>query len=200
MKTAIKTLAALGLMAGLAGAAFGQAPAPAAPAADPKPDYTAIHMDPVEVGKSAKDTWAKIGAFCDLGTWMKIDCKVTSGTGDVGSVRSIAGGRVTEIMTAKSEYGYGYTQPAVTGKWFNTYHGFLEVVPVSATKSKILYTLLVDEGDKADQAAKDADVARRKTQFQGAVMNMKAIAEGKPLPGPAAPAAAAKPAAPAKPN
>ena len=34
---------------------------------------------------------------------------MTSGAGTVGSVRVIAG-RVTEVMTAKSQYGYGYTQ------------------------------------------------------------------------------------------
>jgi hypothetical protein len=185
MKTTILKLAGLGLAAAFAaGGALAQTPAPAAA---PTPDYTAIHME-TSVDKSAKDTWAKIGAFCDLGTWMKIDCKVTSGTGDVGSVRAIAGGRVIEVMTAKSEFGYGYTQPAVMGKWYNLYHGYLEAVqdPKNKNKSTLKYTLLVDEGDK-DAAGKEKDVANRRRQFEGALANMKAIAEGKPLPPPAAP-------------
>ena len=47
-------------------------------------------------------------------------------------------------MTAKSEFGYGYTQPNVEGKWYNLYHGFMEVRPVTATTSKIYYTLMQD--------------------------------------------------------
>lgn len=202
MKSAISTLVGFGLAAALcAGAGLAQTPAPAPAAAPPTPEYFAIHME-TTVDKSAKDTWAKVGAFCDLGTWLKIDCKITSGTGDVGSVRGIAGGRVTEVMTAKSEFGYGYTQPAVMGKWYNLYHGFLEAVqdPKSKNKSKLVYTLMLDESDKADQAAKDKDVANRRKQFEGALANMKAIAEGKPLPGAAPAAAPATPAKPTKPN
>jgi hypothetical protein len=101
---------------------------------------------------------------------------VTSGSGDVGSVRLIAG-RVTEVMTAKSEFGYGYTQPNVEGKWYNLYHGFMEVRPVTATTSKIYYTLMQDQSDKADKAAIDKEVARLKGQFEGALANMKKLAE-----------------------
>ncbi|MBI1358954.1 MAG: hypothetical protein GC155_01585 [Alphaproteobacteria bacterium] len=172
MKSAIFKLAALGIAA----SGFGAGAALAA-----EPDYVAIHMDPVEVNMPAKDVWAKIGGFCDIKKWIvagrEIPCEMT-GSGDVGSVRKI-GGAVIEVMTAKTETGYGYTQPAVEGKWYNLYHGFLEVVPLSKSKSKIMYTLMLDESDKADQAAKDADVAKRKTQFQAAVNNMKALAEAK---------------------
>jgi hypothetical protein len=38
---------------------------------------------------------------------------------------------------------------------------------------------MYDVSNLADKAAKDADVARRKTQFEGALRNMKAIAEAK---------------------
>jgi len=134
----------------------------------------------ITVNKPAADVWAKVGGWCDISKWITptggVPCEVTSSHSDVGSVRVIAG-RVTEIMTAKSELGYGYTQPAVEGKWYNTYHGFLEVRPVSATTSKIVYTLMLDVADKADQAAKDADVAGRKKQFEGALGNMKKLAE-----------------------
>jgi len=81
------------------------------------------------------------------------------------------------VMTAKSEMGYGYTQPAVEGKWYNLYHGFLEARPIDANTSKLVYTLMLDVADKADQAAKDADVAGRRKQFEAALGNMKKLAE-----------------------
>ncbi len=145
----------------------------------PKPEYVSIPME-ITVNKPAADVWSKVGGWCDISKWITptggVPCEVTSSHSDVGSVRVIAG-RVTEIMTAKTELGYGYTQPAVEGKWYNTYHGFVEVRPVNATSSKIVYTLMLDVADKADQAAKDADVAGRKKQFEGALANMKKLAE-----------------------
>lgn len=152
-----------------------------APAAAKAPNYVAIPMS-IEVNKSAKDVWAKVGAdYCAISVWIappnKVPCEIKSGTGEVGTVRVIAG-RITEVMTAKSEFGYGYTQPNVEGKWYNLYHGFMEVRPVTATTSKIYYTLVQDQSDKADQAAVDADVARLRKQFEGALANMKKLAEG----------------------
>jgi hypothetical protein len=41
----------------------------------------------------------------------------------------------------------------------------------------MLYTLMLDVSDKADQAAKDADVTRRRTQFEGLLKVMKDMAE-----------------------
>jgi hypothetical protein len=165
------------------GAAYAQqGTAPAAPAGTwPAPNYVSIPME-ITVNKPAKDVWAKVGAdYCGISKWItpagNVPCEIKSGKGEVGTVRVIAG-RVTEIMTAKSEFGYGYTQPAVEGKWYNTYHGFMEVRPVDAKSSKIFYTLMQDEADKKDQAAVDADVARLRKQFEGALANMKKLAEG----------------------
>lgn len=168
----VSLLAGAAMAVGLAGTASAQG-------AWPKPEYVSIPME-ITVNKPAADVWAKVGGWCDISKWITptggVPCEVTSSHSDVGSVRVIAG-RVTEIMTAKTEFGYGYTQPAVEGKWYNTYHGFVEVRPVSATTSKIVYTLMLDVADKADQAAKDADVAGRKKQFEGALGNMKKLAE-----------------------
>ncbi len=168
----VSLLAGAALAVGLAGTASAQG-------TWPKPEYVSIPME-ITVNKPAADVWAKVGGWCDISKWITptggVPCEVTSGNSEVGSVRVIAG-RVTEIMTAKTELGYGYTQPAVEGKWYNTYHGFLEVRPVSATTSKIVYTLMLDVADKADQAAKDADVAGRRKQFEGALGNMKKLAE-----------------------
>lgn len=146
--------------------------APAAFAAE----YTTIALE-IDVAKPAKEVWAKVGGYCDIAEWLKVDCAITSGDGGFGTVRVLAGGRVTEILVAKTELSYGYTQPVREGQFYNLYHGFMEARPVSATTSKLLYTLVYDVSDKPDQAAKDADVAQRRTRFEGALQNMKAIAE-----------------------
>ena len=156
-------LTALAMMAGAA-------PAFAAP------EYVTIAME-IDVNKPAAEVWAKVGEYCDISEWLKLECAITSGDGGMGTVRSLAGGRILEIMIARTDLSYGYTQPVVEGQFYSLYHGFMEAKPVSATTSKLLYTLVLDESDKADQAAKDADIARRRTSFETALKNMKAIAE-----------------------
>lgn len=143
------------------------------------PEYRTIHME-IEVARPAKEVWARVGGYCDISKWIpSLDCKMTSGDGDIGSVRELGGGRVTEILVGKTDLSYGYTQPVKPGEFYNLYHGFMEARAVSATTSKILYTLVYDISDKADDAAKDADVARRRTTFETALKKMKEIAEAK---------------------
>ena len=162
-----------GLSTALALVAFAAgAPALAAP------EYVTIEME-IDIGKPAAEVWAKVGGYCAIAEWLNVDCSITSGSGDVGTVRVLAGRRVTEILVGKTDLSYGYTQPAREGQFYNLYHGFMEAKPVTATTSKMLYTLVYDISDKADQAAKDADVQRRRTMFEGALKNMKALAEGK---------------------
>jgi len=148
----------------------------AVPALAAEPEYATIKME-VNIAKPAAEVWAKVGKYCDIAEWLKLDCKITSGDGGMGTVRSLAGGRVLEILVAQTELSYGYTQPAKEGAFYNLYHGFMEARPVTAKTSKMIYTLVVDESDKADKAAKDADIARRRTSFEAALQNMKAIAE-----------------------
>jgi hypothetical protein len=38
---------------------------------------------------------------------------------------------------------------------------------------------MLDESDKPDQAARDADIAARRTRFEGALLKMKALIEAK---------------------
>ena len=160
----LTTLVALGALAaaGAAGAA--------------EPEYKTIEME-IDVAKPAKDVWAKVGGYCDISVWLAVECKITSGDGGMGTVRVLAGGRVTEILVAQTDLSYGYTQPAREGQFYNLYHGFMEVKPVTDRSSKILYTLVYDVSDKPDQAAKDADVAQRRTRFEQALKNMKDLVE-----------------------
>jgi hypothetical protein len=143
-----------------------------------EPDYATIKME-IEIAKPAAEVWSKVGGYCDISKWLGFDCKLTKGAGEIGSIRALAGGRIMEIMIAKTALSYGYTQPAPEGKFFNMYHGFLEAVPVNAKSSKMVYTIFIDESDKADQAAKDADLAGRRTRFEAALKKMKELAEAK---------------------
>jgi hypothetical protein len=166
MKRSLTALAALAALT-VAGAALAAGP-----------EYQTIKME-IDVAKPAKDVWAKVGGYCDIATWLKVECAITSGDGGVGTVRVLAGGRVTEILIGMTDLSYGYTQPVREGQFYNLYHGFMEAKPVTATSSKIVYTLVYDVSDKADQAAKDADVAQRRTRFEGALKTRKELAEAK---------------------
>jgi hypothetical protein len=148
-----------------------------APAMAAEPEYVTIEME-IDVNKPAAEVWSKVGGYCDIAKWLpQLDCAITSGEGGMGTVRALAGGRIKEILIAQTELSYGYTQPAVEGQFYNLYHGFMEARPVSDTTSKMLYTLVLDVSNLADQAAKDADIARRRTSFETALTNMKNLAE-----------------------
>ena len=53
----------------------------------------------------------------------------------------------------------------------------LEAKPTSDKTTKLLYTLMYDISDKADKAAKDADIAGRRTRFEAGLKAMKDMAE-----------------------
>jgi hypothetical protein len=145
-------------------------------AAFAKPEYATIKME-IDVAKPAAAVWAKVGKYCDISQWLNLDCTITEGDGGIGTVRSLAGGRVEEILVGKTELSYGYTQPAKDGQFYNLYHGFMEAKPVTKQTSRIVYTLIYDVSDKPDQAAKDAGIAKRRGVFEGALKKMKQIAE-----------------------
>jgi len=163
-----------------------QTPAPAAqpPAAASgnivvaAPTYTSILME-VAVNKPAADVWKRVGKYCDIGEWLRIPCTITSGKdGEVGAIRSVA----NEVLVGKTELSYTYTQPVREGRPYNLYHGTLEARPVTATTSKLVYTLFFDNSMLADDAARAADKTRRTAQFTQALENMKILAEGGTLP------------------
>jgi len=143
-------------------------------AADPQ--YTTIKME-IDVARPAAAVWAKVGGYCDISKWLDVDCVIKSGDGGIGTVRVLGGGRVTEILVGRTELSYGYTQPVREGQFYNLYHGFVEARPVTAQTSRLLYTLMYDISDKPDQAARQADMAQRRTRFEGALKTMKMLAE-----------------------
>jgi hypothetical protein len=139
-------------------------------------EYVTIEME-IDVNRPADEVWAKVGGYCDIAKWISLDCEITSGDGGMGTVRALAGGRVIEILVGQTDLSYGYTQPVREGQFYNLYHGYLEAVPVTATTSKLVYTLVYDVSNLPDESAKDADIARRRSMFEGALGNMKALAE-----------------------
>ncbi len=170
----------------LANAASAQTPAPAAQAAPAAPvssavaapTYISIPLE-IAVNRPAADVWKRVGKFCDIGEWLRIPCTITAGKdGEFGAVRSVA----SEVLVGKTELSYTYTQPVRDGRPYNLYHGTLEARPVTSTTSKLVYTLFFDNSMLADDAAREADRARRVTQFTAALANMKTLAEGGALP------------------
>lgn len=139
-------------------------------------EYVTVKME-IDVDRSAEQVWARVGDYCAISDWLGIDCTISEGDGGIGTVRVLAGGRITEVMVAQTPLSYGYAQPAVQGEFYNLYHGFMEARATGANSSKLLYTLILDVSNLADQAAKDTDIARRKATFERALGNMKAMAE-----------------------
>src|SRR5580692_3383981 len=164
----------------LAGAASAQTPAPAAPvsSAVASPTYTSIPLE-IVVNRPAAEVWKRVGKFCDIGEWLRLPCTITAGTdGEFGAVRSVGG----EVLVGKTELSYTYTQTVKNDRPYNLYHGTLEARPLTATTSKLVYTLFFDNSMLADDAARAKDIAQKTATFTTALENMKILAEGGTLP------------------
>jgi hypothetical protein len=186
MRTQLVRTSAAGALAlaSLIGVANAQTPPQTPPptaAASPvvtAPTYTSIPLE-IAVNRPAAEVWKRIGKYCDIGEWLRVACTITSGKdGEFGAVRSVG----SEVLVGKTELSYTYTQTPRAGRPYNLYHGTLEARPVTATTSKIVYTLFFDNSMLADDAAREADKARRTTSFTTAIQNMKILAEGGTLP------------------
>jgi len=172
---------------GIVGAAA-QTPAPNtagtfASSAVENPTYVVIPME-ITVDRPVDEVWKRIGGYCAITEWFPLpECRILSGAADdVGSVRSVG----TEVMVAKTQYSYTYTQPVRAGRPYNLYHGTLEARPMSPGQTKLIYTLLFDNSMLADDAAREKDRESRRALFMRALNNMKILAEGGKVP-PAAP-------------
>ena len=141
-----------------------------------EPEYIRIGME-IDIEKSADELWAIAGGYCDIGEWANIECEISSGDGDIGTVRVLLGGAITEVMVAKTDLSYGYAQQSEEGQFYDLYHGFMEAKPVNNSSSKLFYTLVYDLSNFPDQAAKNADIARRSAQFDTLLLNIKTMAE-----------------------
>lgn len=188
MRTSLIRTASLVFLAAAAFATSSAAQAPAANVVVANPTYVTVPME-VTVNRPAAEVWKRIGPYCAIKEWFPLPCTILSGREDeIGAVRSVA----NEIMVGKSELSYTYTQAPREGRPYNLYHGTLEARPLTATTSKLVYTLFFDNSMLPDAAAREKDRAGKVATFTRALENMKILAEGGTLP-----PAPAKPAAPA---
>jgi hypothetical protein len=190
-----KTAAACALAVISLAAPANAQPAGQAPLQVPNPHYVSIPLE-ITVNRPAAEVWKKVGPYCAIAEWLQIaaGCTITSGKdGEFGAVRSVA----NEILVGKTELSYIYTQPVREGRPYNMYHGTLEARPVSATTSKLVYTIFFDNSALPDDAAREKDRMQRAATFTRALENMKTIAEGGKLP-PPAPRGGPPPAAPGR--
>jgi hypothetical protein len=176
----------LALAVSLARTAHTQAPAPAAAPASTSivvasPTYVSIPME-ITVNRPAAEVWKRVGGYCAIAEWFQIpNCTITQGKdGEFGAVRSVA----NEVLVGKTELSYTYTQPVREGRPYNLYHGTLEARPLTATTSKLIYTLVYDNSMLPDDGAREKDKAQRTATFMRALQNMKTLAEGGTLPPP----------------
>ncbi len=142
-------------------------------------EYTTILLDKI-VDRTPDQTWAKIGPYCAIATWLKVTCVVTSGNQlSVGTNRRL-NGKTDEIIVAQTPYSYTYGQQPSDIQPGSPiyYHGTLAVEPLDrGRKTKIVYTLLYDQAPLGTDQAKAENRAARTKRFTEALENMKVMAE-----------------------
>lgn len=127
-----------------------------------------------ELNKSADVAWERMGGneLCGIVTYLDIkSCEVVSGKGELGSVRTI-NGTIVENIVSRSRYSYTYAQPFTP----IFYHGTMSVEPLTAGSSRLVYTLIWNQTAVGDAAAQAAARESRRSRFQEAVDKMAAAA------------------------
>jgi Polyketide cyclase / dehydrase and lipid transport len=139
-------------------------------------DYAVLNLN-TDVDAPADVVWNKVGGYCNIAAWLKVKCDLTSGSGDVGTVRHLTFGAngVDEVLVGKTAHSYTYTQPNTT----ILYHGTLQVIPDGKDHSKLLYNLIWDQTPLTSDDAKAKDREQRSRIFTNALASMKSIAEAK---------------------
>ena len=139
--------------------------------------WTTINLSSDTIAKPSYLVWEKIGAWCAIEKFLDVKgCKIDSGRGELGSVRTIDNGTpggVVEIVVARTPYSYPYAQPFTP----IFYHGTLGVESIDAGHSKITYSLIWNESAVGDAAAQTAARESRTKRFQAAVDKMSAAAK-----------------------
>jgi hypothetical protein len=137
-------------------------------------DYLTVQRT-VEVARSADFAWKRLGDFCELGELLDTECKIESGNGGVGTVRRLNGVTV-EALVARTPYSFTYSQ--VEGARANTdYHGTIAVEPIGKSRSRILYTLVIDRS-RLPAGTDLADYQKQlEDRFQGAIVRAKSLLE-----------------------
>ena len=125
-----------------------------------------------DLNKNADIAWQRAGGndWCAIAKFLDVkSCEVVSGKGELGSIRTI-NGTIVENVVARTKYSYTYAQPFTP----IFYHGTMEVVPLTANTSRLVYSLIWNQAAVGDAAAQTAAREGRRTRFQAAVDKMAA--------------------------
>ena len=137
-------------------------------------DYLTVQRT-AEVERSADEAWGRIGDFCAAGELLDMTCTIDSGDGGVGTIRRFNGVAV-EPMVARTPYSYTYSQ--IEGGRANTdYHGTLAVEPIGVSRSRIVYTLVVDRSRLPAGTDLATYQKSMEDRFQGVVDRAKELLE-----------------------
>ena len=139
-------------------------------------EYATIEME-IDINAPAAEVWEKVGGYCDIEEWGGLPCEITSGDGEIGTVRSLFGGVLNEVLVGKTELSYGYVIPPRDDGFYDLFHGYMEARPVTDSTSKLVYTLLLDVSNLEGEE-KENTLNGRRAQFEPLLENIKKIAEG----------------------
>lgn len=152
-----------------------------APFLSKDPRYVVIPMQ-IDVDATADKVWSTIGHFCDIAKLGKVGyptCQITSGIdGEYGVVRNI--GR--EVLVGKTQYSYTYAQQLRANGFYLLYHGTVEARAISVDKATLYWTLVYDNSNLPDDAARERDIESRRARFNEMLKNVKVLAEGGSIP------------------
>ena len=146
----------------------------AASAALAAEDWVAVERT-IEVKAPAAKVWGLLGGYCAANKARGAPCDFTKGTGELGTIRKL-NPTTEEVKVAEGQYSYGYMQTLGASTPLR-YHGNISVLPVSGASSKIVYTLVYDQGALATDAERETTRNTFGTRFQGAIEQMKTLAE-----------------------
>lgn len=126
------------------------------------------------INRPADLAWTRIGGndWCGIAHYLDVQsCTMTSGHGEVGSLRLI-NGSIVEIAVARTAHSYTYAQPFTP----IFYHGTMAVERIDATHSRLVYTLIWNQTAVGDAKAQAVARESRHKRFQAAVDKMAAAA------------------------
>src|SRR5258708_6356602 len=128
-----------------------------APLQIPNPHYVTVN-ESIVVDAPAEKVWAQVGKFCDITEWMNSpewkDCKYLQGDGGPGTVRSI----VNEVLVGQTPYSYTYAQAPRKDALYPLPHGTLAAEALTATTTRLSYTMVRDDSTPVDHAAREKDI------------------------------------------
>lgn len=142
-------------------------------------EWNTILLEKV-VNRTPDQTWAKIGGYCAIQQWLKLQsCVVTAGNGVAVGTNRRLNGKTDEIIVAMTPWSYTYAQQPSEVQPASPifYHGTLAVEPLDrGARTKIVYTLFYDVGALTPEQ-KIADRANRTKRFGDGIEEMKKMAE-----------------------